>query len=180
MIMKVNWDERYKDKEFAYGKEPNEFFKEWLPKFENRKILMPADGEGRNGVFAAKSAWKVTSFDLSIEGKSKAMKLADEMNVSLDYIVGDFENLDFEKEAYDAIGLIYAHFPAEKKAGFHKKLNTYLKSGGIVIFEAYSKNHLKIRMENPKAGGPTDIDMLFSKEEILADFENFEIFFAIQ
>ena len=31
--------------------------------------LLPADGEGRNGVSAGKQGWRVTSFDLSKEGK---------------------------------------------------------------------------------------------------------------
>ena len=113
--MNQKWDERYKDREFAYGKDPNIFFKEWLPQFEPGSILMPADGEGRNGVFAARLGWKVTSFDLSIEGQSKALLLAKENDVTLGYIVGDLEQLRFEKKAFDAIGLVYAHFSAEKK-----------------------------------------------------------------
>lgn len=173
--MNQKWDERYQDQEFAYGKEPNLFFKEWLQKFEPGSILMPADGEGRNGVFAAQTGWKVTSFDLSIKGQSKALQLADENSVNLKYIVGDLENLKFEKEAFNAIGLIYAHFSTEDKSSFHKKLNDYLKPGGIIIFEAFSKRHLKLNELNPKVGGPKDMNMLYSKSEITADFENYEI-----
>ena len=173
--MKQKWDERYKETEFAYGTEPNLFFKEWLPKFEPGKILMPADGEGRNGVFAAQLNWSVTSFDLSAEGQLKALKLAKENNVSLEYSVGDLEELEFEKNSFDAIGLIYAHFSAEAKSKLHQKLNTYLKPGGIIIFEAFSKSHFHFKKQNPKVGGPDNIDDLFSKEEILADFKNYEI-----
>lgn len=173
--MNQKWDERYKGDEFAYGKEPNLFFKEWLQKFEPGSILMPADGEGRNGVFAALLNWKVMSFDLSAEGQSKAFLLAKKNKVKLDYLVGDFEQLEFEKETFDAIGLIYAHFPAEKKSVFHKKLDNYLKPGGVIIFEAFSKNHLSLRRKNPKVGGPADLDMLFSKTELIADFDNYEV-----
>jgi len=175
--MNQKWDERYKDNEFAYGTEPNVFFKEWLLKFEPGKILMPADGEGRNGVFAAQLNWNVTSFDLSAEGQQKALKLAKENNVSLDYIVGDLEQLEFEKNSFDAIGLIYAHFSAETKSKLHKKLNDYLKPGGIVIFEAFSKRHLDLKKANPKVGGPDNSNDLFSTAEILADFEKFEILY---
>jgi SAM-dependent methyltransferase len=175
--MNQKWDERYKDNEFAYGTEPNVFFKEWLLKFEPGKILMPADGEGRNGVFAAQLNWNVTSFDLSAEGQQKALKLAKENNVSLDYIVGDLEQLEFEKNSFDAIGLIYAHFSAETKSKLHKKLNDYLKPSGIVIFEAFSKRHLDLKKANPKVGGPDNSNDLFSTAEILADFEKFEILY---
>lgn len=173
--MQQQWDERYKDPEFAYGKEPNLFFKEWLPQFEPGSILMPADGEGRNGVFAARLGWKVTSFDLSVEGQSKALQLAKEHGVALEYIVGDFEQLSFKMEMFDAIGLVYAHFPADKKSAFHKKLDEYLRPGGIIIFEAFSKKHLPFKLLNPKVGGPKDIDVLYSTTEIMADFDNYEV-----
>jgi SAM-dependent methyltransferase len=173
--MNQKWDERYKENEFAYGKEPNNFFKEWISKLEPGKILMPADGEGRNGVFAAKLGWKVTSFDLSMEGKSKALQLAKENNVVIEYIVGDLEQLEFEQNIFDAIGLVYAHFSAEKKSIFHRKLNGYLKPGGVIIFEAFSKRQIEYKKLNSQVGGPDDINMLYSKEEILADFENYEV-----
>jgi SAM-dependent methyltransferase len=172
---KEMWDERYKENQFVYGKEPNLFFKEWLQKFEPGYLLMPADGEGRNGAFAAQLGWEVTSFDLSEEGKSKALELAKEKNVTIDYIVGDLEQLHFEAASFDGIGLVYAHFSAEKKTILHKKLDNYLKPGGIIIFEAFSKAHLLYNELDPKVGGPKDIDMLFSIAEITADFENYHI-----
>ena len=136
---------------------------------------MPADGEGRNGVFAVQLGWKVTSTDLSEEGKLKAFELAKEKNVDLEYFVGDLEELQFEKASFDAIGLIYAHFAADKKSTLHKKLNDYLKPGGIIIFEAFSKLHILYNGIDPKVGGPKDFDMLFSTAEIASDFENYEI-----
>lgn len=172
---KQKWDERYKEQEFAYGKEPNDFFKEWLPQFKPGSILMPADGEGRNGVFAARLGWQVTSFDISVEGQKKALQLAKENDVTLEYLIADLEELPFQPASFDAIGLIYAHFSAEKKSAFHKKFSTYLKPGGIIIFEAFSKKHLQQIQLDPKVGGPRDIDMLFSIEEIMADFDNYEV-----
>lgn len=173
--MHQKWDDRYKETEFAYGKEPNVFFKEWLQQFKPGAILMPADGEGRNGVLAAELGWDVTCFDLSSQGRSKALQLAEERGVTLSYIVGDFEQLEFEQESFDAIGLIYAHFPAGMKSAFHQKLNGYLKPGGLIIFEAFSKQHLHFNRIDPRVGGPKDIDELFSKEEIMHDFNNYEV-----
>jgi SAM-dependent methyltransferase len=174
-MYKNMWDARYKSEEYAYGKEPNNFFREWLQKFTPGSILLPADGEGRNGVFAAQSGWKTTSFDLSVEGKLKAMNLAKEKNVLINYIVGDLEELDFEPGSFDAIGLIYAHFAAGKKMSFHKKLNSWLKPGGIIILEAFSKHHLVLKMQDPTLGGPGEIEMLYSEDEIRTSFKNYEI-----
>ncbi|ASZ11558.1 class I SAM-dependent methyltransferase [Chitinophaga pendula] len=173
--MAQKWNDRYQHPEFAYGKAPNVFFEKSLPHFEAGHILMPADGEGRNGVFAATVGWQVTSFDQSSVGQRKALQLAAEHNVSLDYIVSDLEDLHLEPESFDAIGLIYAHFDADKKSRYHRKLNEYLRPGGIVIFEAFSKRHLEFVTRNPQVGGPRGLDDLFSEEEIILDFPNFEI-----
>lgn len=173
--MKEFWDHRYKDQAYAYGTEPNQFFKEQLEKLKPGSILLPADGEGRNGVFAATLGWQVTSVDLSEEGRSKALALAIAKKVSLDYIVSDVEDILFEQSSIDVIGLIYAHFAADQKTTLHHKLNNYLKPGGTIILEAFSKDHLRFNINNLKVGGPKELDMLFSAKEIQADFPNYEI-----
>jgi len=169
------WNDRYKETEFAYGIEPNEFLKEQIDKLKVGTILFGAEGEGRNAIYSAKNGWNVNAFDISEEGKNKALKLAKENNVSIDYKVGQLPDLDFENEQFDAIALIYAHFPSNIKSEYHKILDKKLKKGGIVIFEAFGKNHLKYRNENPKVGGPPDLDSLFSTEELKSDFKNYEI-----
>lgn len=168
---KTRWDDRYRETDFAYGKTPNLFFKEWLDQLPKGTLLMPADGEGRNGVYAASTGWQVTSTDLSPEGKTKALQLAQELHTNLTYIVGDLATIQFAPASFDAIGLIYAHFLPEKKSILHQQLDTYLKPGGTVIFEAFSKNHIA----NAQVGGPTDVAWLFSEEEIKQDFPNYEI-----
>ena len=74
--MKEFWEIRYAEKQYAYGENPNVYFKEQLDKLKPGKILLPAEGEGRNAVYAAKQGWEVMAFDLSSEGKNKAEKLA--------------------------------------------------------------------------------------------------------
>ena len=169
------WNDRYSNEEFAYGEEPNNFFKEQIEKLNAGTILFPAEGEGRNAVYAAKLGWEVAAFDISEEGKNKALKLAEANNVKIDYKVGALETLNYQPEQFDAIALIYAHFPADIKSYLHKTLETYLRKDGIIIFEAFSKKHLEYLAINDKVGGPKDIESLFSIEEIKADFPNYEI-----
>lgn len=169
------WNDRYSNEEFAYGEEPNNYFKEQIEKLNTGTILFPAEGEGRNAIYAAKLGWKVSAFDISEEGKNKALKLAEANNVTIDYQVGELETLDYHTEQFDAIALIYAHFPAEIKSEIHRTLETYLRKNGIIIFEAFSKKHLEYLAINDKVGGPKDIESLFSIEEIQADFPNYEI-----
>jgi 2-polyprenyl-3-methyl-5-hydroxy-6-metoxy-1,4-benzoquinol methylase len=169
------WDNRYSSEEFAYGTAPNNYLKEQLEKLEPGRILFPAEGEGRNAVFAAKSGWKVAAFDISEEGKNKALKLAESSNITIEYQVGELETLHYQPEQFDAIALIYAHFPAEIKSAIHKTLETYLRKDGMIIFEAFSKKHLEYLAINDKVDGPKDIESLFSIQEIQADFPNYEI-----
>jgi len=167
------WNERYRDEAFAYGEEPNNYLKEQLVKLPIGSILFPAEGEGRNAVFAATLGWEVYAFDISQEGKNKAIRLAEKNRVTIDYQVGPLDELKFEKGQFDAIALIYAHFPANIKSAYHQQFDQLLKKNGTIIFESFSKKHLAYVMANENVGGPKDIDSLFSIEEIKADFPNY-------
>lgn len=174
------WDDRFGKNEYAYGIEPNDYLKEQLEKLDKGNILFPAEGEGRNAVYAAKQGWKVSAFDLSKEGRKKALKLADENEVDIDYQIGELAELDYNNEQFDVIALVFAHFNAEIRSVYHDMLSKYLRKGGLLIIEAFSKKHLAFRNENPKVGGPRDLKTLCSIEEFKTDFKNFEIIELIE
>ena len=168
------WNERYSKDEFAYGEQPNNYIKNQLEKLPVGTILFPAEGEGRNAVYAAKLGWIVSAFDISVEGQNKALRLAETNNVKIDYQVGELQTLNYNTEQFDVIALIYAHFPADIKSIYHKTLDTYLRKGGVIIFEAFSKKHIDYISKNEKVGGPKEIEMLFSIGEIKSDFTNYD------
>lgn len=169
------WNQRYGAAEYAYGEKPNEFIKQQLIRLPLGKALFPAEGEGRNAVFAAGLGWQVSAFDISEVGREKAMALAKSRNVEIDYAVKNLEEITFLPQSFDAVVLVFAHFPEAKRSAFHKKLGALVKPGGHVILEGFSKKHLAFSAANEKVGGPKDEGMLFSVEEIKADFSEFEI-----
>jgi hypothetical protein len=173
--MKDFWDERYGQSAYAYGEEPNIFFQKHISQLPPGKLLMPADGEGRNGVYAATLGWDVTSFDLSEEGRKKALALAKKNHVHINYSVGPLIEMEFEPEVFDAIGLFYAHFSPEVRTDYHHRLAGYLKKGGHIILEAFSKNHESFQKINPTAGGPKVPNILFTVDQIASDFKALEI-----
>jgi cyclopropane fatty-acyl-phospholipid synthase-like methyltransferase len=174
--MKEMWDNRYSSEDYAYGILPNDFFKNAIEKYKlTGKILLPAEGEGRNAVYAAKNGLRVTAFDISVEGQKKALKLAEKGNVSIRYEVGDFLNSDIINEQFDNAALIYAHFPTSILSGYHKKIAELIKPNGHIILEAFSTGHLELRRLNPKVGGPDKLEMLFSEDIIKRDFSDFEV-----
>ncbi|MEM9824449.1 MAG: class I SAM-dependent methyltransferase [Bacteroidota bacterium] len=170
------WDDRYQKVEYAYGTQPNVYLKAQLSQITPAgKILFAAEGEGRNAVYAAQQGWQVSAFDISKEGRIKALALAKENKVSIDYQVGYLTKLNFANAPFDVIALIYAHFPPDIKSVYHKLLDQKLKKGGMIIFEAFGKKHLEYRNANLSVGGPPDIDSLFSTDELRSDFKNYEI-----
>lgn len=169
------WNERFARSGYAYGEQPNNYLKGQLQKLNPGAILFPAEGEGRNAVFAAKLGWNVSAFDISSEGRKKALQLAEKNNVTIDYQTGELHTLNYENGQFDAIALIFAHFPAGIKSHLHRALDKYLRKGGTIIFEAFSKSHLNYSAVNEKVGGPKDHGSLFSVDEIVSDFSNYEI-----
>lgn len=169
------WDKRYSDIDYAYGISPNIFFKDTLEQYQlGGTILLPAEGEGRNAVFAAQKGLNVTAFDISKQGQKKALQLAEKEMVHIDYEVGNLFDLNLIHKKYKTVALIYAHFPPDILSKYHKKIANLVEDNGIVVLEGFSKNHLPLRIKNPKIGGPGKIEMLFSEASIRNDFQDFK------
>lgn len=160
------WDERFSVEGYVYGTEPNKFFKEQLMKINPvGRLLLPAEGEGRNAVFAAKLGWKVDAFDQSKVARQKAMKLSKVNDVKIDYFITQLEDFIPHKNYYDCAAIIFVHVPTESRSIFYKKIIESLKPKGKIIIELFSKNQL-----GKNSGGPQDTNMLASVEEIRTDF----------
>jgi SAM-dependent methyltransferase len=168
------WDKRYKQEQYAYGETPNEYLKSKLAGLPKGKVLFPLEGEGRNAVFAAKTGWQVSAFDQSKEGKKKAELLAQKNGVHIDYAVSDMENVSYPENSFDVLVLVYAHFPFNERKRYHQKLASFLKKGGILIIEGFSKKHIEKQTANPNVGGPKDETMLYDLEGVKSDFQGFD------
>lgn len=162
--MKDTWNARYAAPEYIYGQSPNVFFAEHLHGLTPGRILLPADGEGRNAVFAAEQGWQVTAFDWSEQAQAKALRLAESRGVTIDFRVMDAAEAHFEPE-FDLIALIYAHFPPPIRAAFHPKVAGFLKPGGMVVMEGYAKGQVEYQ-QRYQSGGPSTPAMLFSVDEL--------------
>ncbi len=165
--MKSFWDNRYAGEAFAYGTNPNTFFKNQLADLSSGNLLLPAEGEGRNAIFAALKGWNVIAFDQSEVAKQKAMQLAKQNKVLIEYEVCDQVDFSSKKNYFDCVALIFAHMPPDLRRSFHQKMYDFLKPGGTLILEGFEKHQI-----NNTTGGPKNIDMLFSSEELFSDFNS--------
>ena len=168
--MENPWNERYSNSEYIYGKEPNQFFSKCLSSLSPGKILFLGEGEGRNSVYAAKSGWNVDAVDYSSAAKEKALNLAKEENVSINYIVKDFSDFQPEENIYDVVVLVFIHLPEDLRKRTHELAIKALKPGGSIILEAFEKEQI-----NYSSGGPKSLDLLYSLEEIFTDFQDLDL-----
>lgn len=78
------WNKRYETNDTVYGIEPNEYFKSFIDSHKPGSILLPAEGEGRNAIYAAKRGWKVDAFDFSAVAQQKALLRAKQEKVHIE------------------------------------------------------------------------------------------------
>lgn len=162
------WDERFSGEEYIYGKEPNEFFKTEIDKLKPGKILLPAEGEGRNAVYAASLGWDVSAFDSSVVAREKALKLAKSIGVDIEYSISGYFDFIGEKTGYDAIAFVFSHVKDFKES--YLNVLRYVKPGGVVIIEGFSRNQIyKV------SGGPKDIEMLFCIDDISEILKGYKV-----
>jgi 2-polyprenyl-3-methyl-5-hydroxy-6-metoxy-1,4-benzoquinol methylase len=170
LMMKQFWNQRYEQAEYVYGVEPNGFFRAFIESTSPAKLLLPAEGEGRNAVFAASKGWQVDAFDYSESGRQKALALAERHDVQINYFIASYDDVALTENSYDVIALIYAHMPSQIRQQVHRKLLSYLKPGGVLLLEAFSKEQLQ-----NQSGGPKNLAMLYSHDTLAEDFNGMNI-----
>lgn len=170
------WDDRYRVADYAYGTEPNRFFKEQISRLEPDRgpLLFVAEGEGRNAVYAATLGFEAYAFDTSVEGQRKAFALAETQGVALRYERGDARTISYPLGFFQGIVLIFAHMPEPFRRTVHQRLLHFLAPDGIVLLEGFSRAHAVHQAVNPEAGGPLEVDRLFARADIEEDFRSLE------
>ncbi len=174
--MQTFWNDRYCQEEYVYGESPNEWLRESLEGLPPCKILFPAEGEGRNAVYAAQCGWEVEAFDYSEEGKRKADLLAQKNGVKIHYQVMDACEVHHPDGSLDAIALIFTHFPNPLREQLFPDWVNWLKPGGRLIFECFSVGQLDYQRDH-QSGGPRDAVLLYSMDTIQAEFPGLEFIF---
>ena len=160
------WDEQFGAKGFKYGTAPNAFVADEAMRFApGSRVLVPGDGEGRNSVWLAEQGHAVTALDQSAVGLAKARALAAERGVTIATEQADLETWTPAPGAWDAIVLTYVHLPAAWRAKAHARLAHGLRAGGILLLEAFHPRQL-----GRASGGPKDVTMLVTLEQLHADF----------
>jgi len=174
VMNKTFWNTRYAENGSVYGQQPNRFFKNFIDTHKPGSILLPAEGEGRNAIYAASKGWDVDAFDFSEEAQKKAIALAKKKNVPINYWVQDIEKFEANKQ-YDAVGLVYVHLPEFIRRQFHKQVHKSIRPGGFLVLEAFAKEQIEF-----DSGGPKDLSLLYDAPTICQDFRFLHTLFCGQ
>lgn len=162
----VNWNLRYSGEDYFYGEEPNRFLEDQRHRLHaGMSALVPADGEGRNGVWLATLGLDVHTVDGAASGVAKALRLADQEGVEIRAEQADLFTWDWPVAAYDVIASIFFHIPSALRPAIHGKMLQALKPGGLLILEAFHQEQLRFR-----SGGPKDADLLYTEALLRSDF----------
>ena len=164
------WDERYSGEQFLFGTAPNGFLERVEPELPRGRALCYGDGEGRNGVFLAKSGFEVTSMDASQVGIAKARRLAHEHGVNLTAVVSDLREFDFGTGQWDVIVSIFVHLFPDLRGRVHRRVVDALRPGGAFVLEAYTPEQLRYR-----TGGPPREDLLMTLPMLREDLRGLEL-----
>jgi len=152
------WDHNFSGAGFKYGTAPNAFLVEQAHRLTpGCDVLVPGDGEGRNGVWLAQQGHRVTAMDGSVVGLQKAQALAAERGVTLHTVLGDLAEWVPKPASVDAVVLTFVHLPPSIRAAAHQRLAAGLRPGGLLILESFHTLQLQHH-----SGGPKDPAMLYT------------------
>lgn len=160
------WDQRFAAPGYKYGTAPNTFLREQAPRLAaGSRVLLPGDGEGRNGVWLAQQGHRVLAVDSSAVGLAKARALAAERGVAIDTVCADLADWAPEAAAFDAVVLVYCHLPSALRRRVHRGLAAALKPGGWLLLECFEP-----AQRGRPSGGPQDLDLLADLAALREDF----------
>jgi SAM-dependent methyltransferase len=167
------WDRHYAEAGYIFGTVPKTFLAAGAHRFVPKgRILVPGDGEGRNGVWLASQGFDVTSVEASGVGVGKARALAAGRGVQLDILNVNLDAWDWPIGKFDGVAAIFVHFEPHVRRAMHRRMLAALKPGGILLLEAFTPKHVENRKADSRGGPPPE--MLYTAEllrEDLADAE---------
>lgn len=164
------WDQQFSAEGYKYGTQPNAFLAAQAHRLApGSDVLVPGDGEGRNGAWLAGQGHFVTAMDGSAVGLEKARALAASRGVHLQTVQADLADWTPAPGSADAVVLTFVHLPPAIRLAAHRRLMQALRPGGLLLLEAFHPRQLPLR-----SGGPKDEAMLYTLAMLRQDFDGLD------
>jgi hypothetical protein len=165
------WDQRYTEHPAVYGWEPNGFLVSVTGELaESSRIVCLGEGYGRNALWLAQRGHSVTMVDSSRVAIGQSNKKAHELGLHIDTVCEDLET--YQPPTCDVVVAIFIHLQPNLRRLVHERSWNALVKGGRFIMECFRKEQIQ-----RDSGGPRNLDMLYSLNDLKSDFPSAE--FAI-
>ncbi|MCB1479901.1 MAG: class I SAM-dependent methyltransferase [Rhodobiaceae bacterium] len=139
----ADWDKRYREHDMSlFGDAPNEYLRMVCARsdFAPQTVLLPADGDGRNGAWLARRGMSVTAFDLSTEAMRLAQARDKDTGVDVERFNADI--MEWRPGAgrlWDAVAILYLQGPAELRQTAILKAIASLAPDGWLVLEGFAR-----------------------------------------
>jgi SAM-dependent methyltransferase len=148
----------------------NRFLVEEIGDMAPGAALDVACGAGRNAVWLAERDWRVTAIDFSDVALGLARDLAAERGVDVEWIEGDVTVWTPPAGAFDLVCVLYLQLPSVERRVALARAAGAVRPGGTLLVVGHDLSNM-----TEGVGGPSDPDVLFAPETIVAELNGFAI-----
>jgi 2-polyprenyl-3-methyl-5-hydroxy-6-metoxy-1,4-benzoquinol methylase len=163
------WNDRYETAEYIWNANPNQFVAEHLGDLAPGDAIDLAAGEGRNAVWLAEQGWRATAVDFSDVALTKARRLAEDRDVSIETIAADVTAWE-PTSPVDLVVLAYLQLPSDVQESVLRRVAGWVRPSGTVFVIAHDRSNVA-----HGHGGPSVEDVCYDAERTAAALAPLEI-----
>jgi len=164
------WDRRWAGDRPHTTTAPSRFLIAEVADLPAGTALDLACGAGRNAVWLAERGWRVTGVDFSATALGMARALAARSRVRVEWIEADVVTWTPAPRAYDLVCVLYLQLPASERRIVLAHAADAVRPGGTLLVVGHDLLNL-----TEGWGGPTQADVLFTSDDVVAELPDLEI-----
>lgn len=169
-MRREHWNRKYVEAESLWSTTPNRFLVAETSHLEPGRALDLACGEGRNARWLATCGWTVTGIDFSDVAIARARELAARAHLAIEFVCTDLLDYEPEPDGFDLVLVLYLQIPAIERRVVLERAAAALRAGGTFLLVGHDLTNV-----TDGVGGPSDPDLLYTPDDIVAELGALEI-----
>jgi len=169
-VRREYWDGKYSAATRLWGAKPNRFLVAEVADLEPGRALDLACGEGQNSCWLADLGWEVTGIDFSEVAIARARERAARERLEAEFVCADLLEYEPKPSAFDLVLVFYLQVPALKRRRILEQAVSALKADGTFLLVGHDLTNV-----TDGVGGPSDPDLLYTPDDIVAELPGLEI-----
>jgi len=164
------WNTRWAGERAQVPDGPSEFLLAEVAGLRPGTALDLACGAGRNAVWLAGQGWRVTGVDFSDVALRMARERAAGAGVTVEWIEADVVTWTPPRAGHDLVCVFYLQLPAPERRVALAHAAAAVRPGGTLLVVGHDRLNL-----TEGSGGPTQADVLFTPDDVVADIGDLEV-----